>query len=321
MFPSYDMASFSTELKNLRKTLALTIDDVANCTGLGLTTIKSLEQGIRIPKFETLLILSTCYKVDLIAMFSKHKNSMQIFSYYEKLNKHMAKGDRLSLKNSLVELNHILESSDLKPVQINDYLQVKYFFEGLLIASETSDDNASQATKAIHTMIKAIQVTIPDFKLEYYMGYKYTSIEIKILFSIASLLGVERKCVLSNEILQKVVTYIEKNTYADYYDILLTSKAYALMAYNHHRLDQHDAVLKYASIGIAYCRDKDTTEYLPLLLARKSVALYHLNDSNWQLYYSQALNLLDVMGKEEMLHMYRSQFNKLLKTSQSDSDS
>lgn len=315
MLSSYDMKSFSQEVKKLRQSLGLTIDNVAALTGISLSAIKALEKGVAIPKFETLLILSNCYKVDLILVFNRHKDSKQIFTLYEKVNEHMTNGNKELIKHSLKDISLALLNEELNPVLIGDYLQLKYLFEGLEIVVNCIEEDSDCITKGLDKMIKALKVSIPGFKLDFYQGFKYSALEYRILFSIASLLGIQKKCLLSNDILASVLVFLNCYDYLEYCNSSLKAKAYALISYNYHRLDEHEKVIQYADMGISFCKGKDTTEYLPLLLARKSIALYNLEKSNWQVYYRQALSLLDIMGKEYLFKIYEEKFMHLVSLS------
>ncbi len=313
MFATYDMHKFSEELKSLRSSLGFTIDNVCMKTGISRSTIKMLEKGTSVPKFETLQILSHFYKIDLILVLNKYKNLWQLTSLYEKLNHYMANGNTELLKSGLIEANHLMQSKDLNPVIFNDILQMKLLFEGLEIAIQYTDSASELMEQAISKLCASLKVMNSGFEVEAFHQYKYNAVEYKILFSLASMLGIQRQCELSNRILFHIIHYLDFSSQVDRNDIVLKSKALATIAYNFHRIDDHEKVIEYATIGIEFSIKNDTYQYLPLLLARKGTALYNLNRENWNDYFIQALNLLELQGKDELRCDYERLFNKLQK--------
>ncbi|WP_132995926.1 helix-turn-helix domain-containing protein [Sporanaerobacter acetigenes] len=69
----FNLISFGEALRNIRGELALTLDDVSELSGINSETIRRIELGKVIPKFETLELLSLAYKQDLNAMFLKYR--------------------------------------------------------------------------------------------------------------------------------------------------------------------------------------------------------------------------------------------------------
>lgn len=280
-------------------------------TGISRSTIKMLEKGTSVPKFETLQILSHFYKTDLILVLNKYKNLWQLTSLYEKLNHYMANGNTELLKSGLIEANQLMLSNDLNPVIFNDILQMKLLFEGLEIAIQYADSASEPMEQAISKLCASLKVTNSGFEVEAFHEYKYNAVEYKILFSLASLLGIQRQCELSNRMLLHIIHYLDISSKIDRNDLLLKSKALSIIAYNYHRIDDHEKVIEYATLGIEFSINNDTYQYLPLLLARKGTALFNLNRENWNDYFIQALNLLELQGKDELRSEYERLFNKL----------
>lgn len=313
MFATYDMCKFSEELKNLRISMGFTIDNVCMKTGISRSTIKMIEKGTSVPKFETLQILSHFYKTDLILALNKYKNLWQLTSLYEKLNQYIANGDSELLKIALKEINDLMQTNEFSPVVHNEFIQLRYYFKGLEIALDCSEETLELINQAIDELCSALKVTNSGFEVEAFHEYKYNAVEYKILFSLASMLGIQRQCELSNRILFHIIQYLDFSSQVERNDIVLKSKALATIAYNYHRIDDHEKVIEYATIGIEFSIKNDTYQYLPLLLARKGTALFNLNRENWNDYFIQALNLLELQGKDELRSDYERLFNKLQK--------
>ncbi|GAB6107764.1 helix-turn-helix domain-containing protein [Fusibacter bizertensis] len=312
MISTYDMDKFSNEMKKMRISLGFTIENVSEFSGISRSAIKSIEKGQSIPKFETLQILSSFYKRDLLLLFNTCKNSTHILNFYDRLNEYMSFGNMASLKETLLEVKECLESKDLKPIDYNDLHQLKLFFQALDMATECSTKTPALIENAIELLCDALKVTNQNFSVDNFHHFKYHAIEYNILFSLASLLGLKRECNLSNQILIHICEYIADLNSKDYYQKILTVKSISVLSYNFHRMDNHKLALEYAEKGIVFCLENDTSIDLPLLLARKSIALHYLNTKNWEVYYLQALSLLEIQNRHEMKVIYENTYSSLL---------
>nr|WP_300005478.1 helix-turn-helix transcriptional regulator [Tissierella sp.] len=74
------IAKFGKALRNIRKDLSLTLSKVTLLSGVNSETIRRIESGKVIPKFETLEFLSNVYKVDLNSLFLEYR--VDDYSYF-----------------------------------------------------------------------------------------------------------------------------------------------------------------------------------------------------------------------------------------------
>jgi len=65
LLSTYDLKAFSIRLREIRKSLGYTQENVVTGTGLSAETLRKLENGISIPRYDTIEILSMFYKTDL----------------------------------------------------------------------------------------------------------------------------------------------------------------------------------------------------------------------------------------------------------------
>lgn len=104
------LISFGKELRDIRIKLGLTQNDVSGLTGINTETLRRIEGGRVMPKFETLSNLSSVYKVDLNKLFLKYR--LEDFDYiYELKNNLESKFDRdefHTLNTELKKLNVII---------------------------------------------------------------------------------------------------------------------------------------------------------------------------------------------------------------------
>lgn len=63
---------FAKRLKELRKQRGMTQEELAVATGLSVSFVRSIEQGINAPSFESIEIIASALSVTVIAMFDFH---------------------------------------------------------------------------------------------------------------------------------------------------------------------------------------------------------------------------------------------------------
>ena len=309
MLSSYDMTHFSASLRALRTVLGFTITDVAKETGISASTIKLLETGKAVPRFETLHVLSNFYKVDVFTLFNQHQYERSVVYYFDQINTYIAINEQKSIVNSLTQLLIHLNEDDTLPIEHNDLIQLKLYIEGLILASKCISDSSPEVELALNKYKAALSVKNHSFEFDSFKQYKFLSIEFNILFAAASLLGLKRQCTLSNQILFHVVDYFDSFSNTSTHK-LLKSKCYAIIAYNFHRISNNEEALNYADVGIQYCLQNDTSLYLPLLLGRKSIALFHMKDPTWNTYIRQAITLLEIQNRMELKRHYENELER-----------
>ena len=82
MFESFDLTKFGEHLRELRKSLGYTQEAAANVSGLAIDTLRRIEKGEVIPRYDTLIHLSLTYKKDLLAVLSSYSNANAFFYFY-----------------------------------------------------------------------------------------------------------------------------------------------------------------------------------------------------------------------------------------------
>lgn len=309
--PTYDISDFSEKTKNFRKILGFTISDVATSTGLNQSTIKLIESGKVIPRFDTLKILSSFYKHDLFGDLKESLyGSMTIFMF-NSLSTYSATNNVAEQEKALILISNHLDNTELNSIEYKDLKQLKLFVEGLIIASKSNFENSLEIEEALTKYCEALSVTVPTFTFENYSAYKYFSVEFNILFSAAVMLGIKRECVLSNDILFFTLNYFQVTERASKINCLLVSKLYYNLAYNFHRMDKHDSALEYSIEGIKYCIQNDTHQYLPLLLGRKGVAMYNLRHDEWRIELYNAITMLKIQGSDDLIPAFENLVKRL----------
>ena len=175
------LVSFGQAIRNIRESLDFTQKYVSLKSEISCETIRRIESGKVMPKFETLELLSIVYKQDLNSIFLKYR--IDDYSYfYEIKNRLERKCDRdefYTLDIELKELNSILNSIN-STFYKNLIKQLILLTEAIILYKYNSSHNV-----ALNNLIAAIKITTPEFSLDKYKSFVYSSIEIRILMNIA----------------------------------------------------------------------------------------------------------------------------------------
>lgn len=309
MFSTYDLKAFSSRLKEIRKSLGFTQDNVVTGTGLSGETLRKLENGLVVPRYDTIEMLSLFYKTDLQAVLNNYKSSSELIKYYEIIDYHIVGYNTASIISTIESFNDFMANATLKLIDMKELHQLRLLFSGLYM-SYTTNDAPDVIDTIIETYIESIRVCTPSFSIEHWRQFKYSNVELRILFALASLYGARRSCELSNDLLFFIIDSLDFSFSSKHIDKLLIAKAFVLISYNYHRMDMHEMALEYASKGIAFCNQHAIMSNLALLLARKGTAMYFLKQSNYQIFFDQSLSLLAVQDNFELAEIYRRAFEK-----------
>lgn len=307
MISVYELNSFSEQLKHLRKNLGFTIQDVAHATGINQSTIKQLENGKCIPRIDTIQILSSFYKCDLLTLLSIKIKDFTTMQLFDEISDRSSQGDIYALVQSISTISNYLESKTITPIEYKDLEQLKCYVEGLLFATE-ANSFFDRHNDACEKFISALSIRNRTFSIGCFENYKYSVIEMQILYSLAVSYGYLRKCDLSNKILlflHDTIMQLEKYTIT--HKVTL-SKLYYTLSYNYHRLGYHEKAIDYARVGVDYCLKSDTSMMLSLLLGREAIALRKMHIDNWEKPLHQAIALAEIQKKPEL----KKQLEKVL---------
>lgn len=311
MLSSYDLKTFAERLRTIRKSLGYSQNEVSDKTGINSDTLRRLENGMSIPRFETLEVLSNFYKENLILILDSYKTSSELSYFYDLVDYHITNADGSSIRKTILSCEQYLSNTNPQLIDSREIKQLIAFFEGI----ELSYHNTSEGySAALDKLIASLKVSNPSFTLHSWESFKYNSLELRILSSIASVLGLTRECELSNQIMLMILDYLDTSKYAKHFEKLLTIKTYSTLSYNYHRIDQHDSALRYANIGIEYCIEHSIMAELALLLYRKAVAMFHLNIENYEKFFFQSIELLKIQGKDNLAEQYEMILHRYVKS-------
>lgn len=315
MLTTYDLKAFSIRLKEIRKSLGYTQENVVSGTGLSAETLRKLENGITIPRYDTIEILSMFYKTDLHLLLNNYKSSRDLLKYYDLVDYHIIHFDKSSILETVESFEAFMKNEHSQLIDPRELQQLHLFFKGLALSYSDEQDKDIQI-ESIQLLVEALCIFNPSFSFSHWKEYKYNYLELRILFTIASIYGALRECTLSNEILLFIYESLDLTASSKHYDKHLITKVLTIISYNYHRLDLHEKALQYAEWGIEYCKQQLVMSSLPVLLVRKGTAMYYLGQSNCEIYLNQSIHLLRIMGNdsgaelyEKLLQRYRTPLN------------
>ena len=313
MFSTYDLKSFSKRLKEIRKSCGYTQENVVSGTGLSTETLRKLENGLVIPRYDTIEILSLFYKTDLQSVLNNYKSSKEIIKYYEVIDTCLTGNDQSALINAIEGFEEFAKTADVNLIERKELKQLELFLKGLKL-SYSDYHNPDIQKQAIEIYIEALHSLNPAFKYEFWREFKYNYLELRILFAIAGLEGYLRNCIQSNDLLEYILNTLDMSIYSKHNDKLLATKAISLLSYNYHRIDDHKKALEFAEQGIEFCRKFFIMSDLPMILVRKGVAMFFLQLANYEPYFDQAITLLLVQGHDEYAEFYKQSVMRYRKT-------
>ena len=303
MFSSYNLEPFGIELKRLRELNGLTQTDVQALCGINPDTLRRIENGYTIPKYETLEILSDLYKVDLLDLLRSYRSNEKLYNYYDRLDSLICNYDIKILKDLSADFEDFIEDDKADLITPYTYEQFKLMIEGIGQYFSTIQEIK---LKSLFTFIKALKLSIHGFELENYSQFNYNIIEKRILILIALGLAEHKDFELSNNYLSMVINNMDLKTRVEYNVSLLIIKVYFQLSYNSHSLSDNLKALEYAGMGIEYSVQNNLMFALYVLYYRKAVAEFLLADENHVDSFSKSIAILEIQNKNELATIYKN---------------
>lgn len=260
----YNLELFGKKLKNIRKKLNLNKKELAEMSFVADKTIRRYESGKVKPNFDILETLSPCYKTDLVSLLIQCRFDDYSVFYAIKNRIEIKLGNQENdLKKELRDLNILLSSTKNKYC-IDLINQLIIFIEAIELY------NNSRIDLAHDKFIEAIKITTPNFNLNNYNSYIFSSIEVRILMNIALIFNKLNDKIKYLEILEFCMNSIE---YTDEICPILCNN----LAGAYIRNKNYQKALEYSNIGIQACIENQNSNCLSKLYYEKGCSEYRLN--------------------------------------------
>lgn len=283
------LIQFGETLEKIRRELCLTQKDVSLSSGINTETLRRIENGKVVPRFETLECLSTTYKQDLNSLFLKYR--IDDFSYfYELKNRLEGKFDRDEFYTLNIELKELKMLFDYTHNSFYKILitQLILLTESVILYKECNNYNES-----LTKLIEAIRITSSYFNLDHYNEYTYSTIEIRILMNMAFIFNKLNNKEKYQEIMEFCINSVDSN-----------SELYPKLCHNlagvYRRNKDFKKALEYSNIGIKACQENRLFNGLSLLYYGKGIAEYSLNNDEYLESIRTSLYLCKAFGQDKL---------------------
>lgn len=312
----YQLDKFGEDIRNIRHETNLSQADVYNSIGISQDTLRRIENGYTIPKFETLEYLSIIYKTDIVSLLSKTR----IGHHYahgniaKTLNDMILNNDYSHLDRAINFINDTISSD--KEVPTDHMLLSKLFQFKVLIEiiheykHELFDPNNSSDIEL--KILQSVSLTINDFKLIDLEKYQLDFIEIRLLVIYCEILRLNNHYQTAIDILEIL---LEKTTLKMKYDenyLDLLFKIYFNISYCHHRSDNHQKAFENSEKGLEVCIKHSDYSLMHAFLFRKAVALFKLGEkAESEQTIKQCITILKIIGNETLAIQYKKIFDNM----------
>lgn len=300
MFSSYCTKEFGIQIKKIRRRLMLTQKNVSDSCGVNCDTLRKIEAGLVVPRYDTLEHLSAVYKFDVLECFMNHRTPNQIYSFFDQLDTLILEYNPEQLVDIDIKFSDFTHdiNYDLFVNQI-EIKQLRHMLQGIKLY------NSNQKDKCILHFLHAIRESIPSFNFENFDRFGYTFFETRILLLISMGLSVFCKYELSTKLLLKCLHQTNFCIQQSINHKKMEIKTLYNISYNYHELNNSKDALLYSVKGIKLCNDNFLNYHLPSLLYRKGIAEYFIGSDNYLETLRQSVSLLEILGNHTLANIFR----------------
>lgn len=297
---------YGDKIKSIRVNLGYSRERVSALTGINRDTIRRIEKNETIPKIETLELLSSCYRVNLLSLLTHDKESLVLTQMYNDLDFMLNNPDLSSLKSELntikIKIDRLSSKDDSKEIlQFKKYLDVleDFYFNQTVKPSDLID-----------RLTDILKIENEDFTLRKYSFYNYTFVETRILFTLSTILMIDEK--YSNAL--EILNYL--NIHMKYFILdaklldLMQTKIYTNLATIYFLMEDDENTIDICDKGIDYCLKNDSMSNLHNLFFRKAVALHYLKNERSKIYFQNTLDLIKIKENPELLVIFKNFISK-----------
>lgn len=301
MFKSYDMRGFGSYVRGVRKSLNYTQKDVESLTGLSCESIRKIESGLVVPRYDTLEFLSQAYKTDILNVFSLFRSSKELFDFYSYLDKIIVENNQEKMTDLIGDFDEVVcEKTTLNLINLTELKQFKLIIKGIKdYFDEESDDDG------LSNFLAAMKLSIQNFEIGKIESYKYSRIELRILLLCSLSYSEKNNFDESNKLLLRCLQCSADVNRLEKVDRLMIIKILFNLSYNYHGLDDFDLSLQYANKGIEYCLKYHLNYLLPGLYYRSGIAKFRLKQVDFKIDLRHSINLLLAFGNGKLASLYK----------------
>lgn len=304
MFATYNMVEFGKALKQIRLNCRLTQAEVRQMSGVHEDTLRKLENGTNVPKYETLEILSNLYKSDLLEILKSKRIENRLYDYYQQMDKLLISYNIAELESFCEAFETSTQTERMEKYLLNnlEFTQLQCFIQCCkLLYSENPN-----RFNLIQSMIESqICPHLGEFDPNALQGAQYNDIEIRLIFMLGTIQLETAHYERCATLLTFVIDYLCSNLTLNPQTYLLILKAYTNLSYCYHLLKDYEQSLNLACKGIAFGVEHKTFYMLQHLYGRKAVAELHLKTGTHMDAFKKCIHLFEISGQFDLAKTYK----------------
>lgn len=305
LFVTYDTEASSKFLKELRLEKKLTQKKVSLLTGINIDSLRRIEKGEVIPRFDTIILLSNVYNHDILYSYFNKFTNHYFSTLYKLLDKYIICNDSEQL--ILLEKDYLFISEKIKSklnfIDIDEFTQVNAFIAG--INSYLKDDSVT--LKEISFLFATLNLKHSSISYETILHHNYSFTEIRIVLLIA-LFTAKIDINYSTMILNHLLSNFNEHFHRSSIQVQLYLKILYNLSYNYYKIGDDQHCLKYSIEAISLAFKEKTTYMLPYFFARKGISEFYLHDENHQKSLALSLELLNQEGNTSLFEKFKYSF-------------
>ena len=305
MMHSYQTKEFGKRLKSIRTGLNLTQQTVSEITGINIDTLRKIEQGYVIPRYDTLEILSIAYKCDLLDVFKNYRGSADLYEIYSLLDKCIVDYNPEGMEAVRKKAADLDEKIYSEIILASEIESLKLLIDAVcMLNSSGGKFETEHMLAAKENLIASLKKHTPEFEMEKLESCRYSYFDIRILIVLSVIIMRTENSSQSNRILFFLLKITDKSANASLNEKLLVLKIYCNIAYNYYLDDKAEKTIEYAEEGIAFALDNHLMYGLPLLYMRKGIAQMILNIEGYEDSLKKSIYTLDIQGNYKLKQIY-----------------
>lgn len=299
MFETYNAKSFGKYLKSIRVNQGMSQEKVSKITSLSTETLRKIENGYVLPRYDTLEYLSRAYKIDLLNVLKSFRYSNELFSFYHKIDTVIMNFDIDNINKLYADYNILLNDNCFNNlIENNDLNQL-----GLVVTGIQEFYNNS-FTAALKCFNDALSISNTSFAIDQYKTLKYTLFEARILLMISMCKASLKEFKFANNLLIFLLDLLLKNNSSSLDKSPLVIKIYFNLSYNYHTINELEQVIKYSNDGIKYCNSLKSTYLLHGLFYRRGIAKFMLKHDDYLSDIQTSILLLKIADNNSLAEKY-----------------
>lgn len=296
MFSTYDMKKLGATLRTIRESNNLTRIQVSTHLGLHTDSLRKIESGSVIPKYESLERLSQLYRIDILNLLRSHRYNISLEKIYESLDEFLV-NDKTE---SILDLKNQIHKDPNKYALLSqdEYFTLKLFIDSVIVFHENK-------TPDLKELVSIIEQHIDIHTLK---KSNITQIASPLLTRLANVLAMIHMR-LSNydssiNILEAILEIAKKDTSNLFVTYKFEVKYCYSLSYCYFLQSNYEKSLYYANQGIDLAIKNQSMYMLYSLYSRKGASEFKLEIETYKDSFAKCIHLVDMLGDESLTKKY-----------------